>query len=42
MQKIINMLATTAARIEARKHPNAIILQNLPRSIQLGGFTCGA
>jgi ABC-type bacteriocin/lantibiotic exporter with double-glycine peptidase domain len=42
MQKIIDAIATTAARIEALTHPNAIILPNFTRSIQLDSYSCGA
>jgi len=41
MQNIIDTLATTAARIEALAHPDAVILP-FPRSIQLDTYSCGA
>ena len=42
VQNIIDAIATTAARIEALKYPDAIILPNFPRSVQLDSYSCGA
>jgi predicted double-glycine peptidase len=42
VQKTIDVLATTAARLEALTHPDAIILPHFPSSIQLDSLTCGA
>jgi ABC-type bacteriocin/lantibiotic exporter with double-glycine peptidase domain len=42
VQNIIDAIATTAARIETFAHPNAVILPNFPRSIQLDEYSCGA
>jgi ABC-type bacteriocin/lantibiotic exporter with double-glycine peptidase domain len=39
---MIDAIATTAARIEALTHPNAIILPHFPRSLQLDSKSCGA
>ena len=40
--RIVDTLATAAARLEESVYPNAIILPNFPRSIQLDGYSCGA
>ena len=42
VQEIVDSLATAAARLEESAYPNAIILPNFPRSIQLDGYSCGA
>lgn len=42
VQNIIDAIATTAAKIEALTHPDATILPNFPRSLQLDSFSCGA
>ncbi len=42
VQYIIDGLATTAAKLEALAYPDAIILPNFPRSIQLDYHSCGA
>jgi predicted double-glycine peptidase len=39
--RIIDTIATTAARIEALAYPDAVILP-VPRSIQLDSYSCGA
>lgn len=40
--RLVDLLATTAARIEEAAYPNAVILPNFPRSIQLDYHTCGS
>jgi predicted double-glycine peptidase len=40
--RIVDTLATTAARLEEVAYPHAAILLNFPRSIQLDGYSCGA
>jgi len=42
VQNIIDAIATTAVRIEALTHPDATILQDFPRNIQLDDYSCGA
>jgi hypothetical protein len=42
MQKIIDAIATTAAKLETLTHPDAVILPNFSRSIQLDYYSCGA
>jgi len=41
-QNIIDTLATSAAKIETLAYPDAIILPNFPRSVQLDFYSCGA
>jgi len=40
--RIVDTLATAAARLEESAYPHAIILPDFPRSIQLDGYSCGA
>ena len=41
-QNIIDTLATAAAKIETLAYPDAVILSNFPRSVQLDYYSCGA
>jgi len=40
--RIVDSLATAVARLEESAYPNAVILPDFPRSIQLDGYSCGA
>ncbi|MGA9405863.1 MAG: cysteine peptidase family C39 domain-containing protein [Bacteroidota bacterium] len=42
LQTAVDLVATAAARLEESAYPNAVILPNFPRSIQLEGYSCGA
>jgi ABC-type bacteriocin/lantibiotic exporter with double-glycine peptidase domain len=42
IQQVVDFLASIGAETEALIHPDAIILSNFPRSIQLDSFSCGA
>ena len=42
VQEIVDAMATAAARLEESAYPNAVILPNFPRSIQLDKYSCGA
>ena len=41
VQSIIDAFATAAARLEESAYPNAVILPNFPRSIQMDYHSCG-
>lgn len=41
-QHLIDTLFSSMARTEEKLHPNATILPNFPRSIQLDFYSCGA
>jgi predicted double-glycine peptidase len=41
-QHVVDALFTSLARTEERLHPDAILLPNFPRSIQLDYYSCGA
>jgi ABC-type bacteriocin/lantibiotic exporter with double-glycine peptidase domain len=41
VQNIIDLIATTAARIETLIHSDAVILSDFPRSLQLSSYSCG-
>jgi ABC-type bacteriocin/lantibiotic exporter with double-glycine peptidase domain len=41
LQQAVDFLATAAARLEESAYPNAAILPNFPRSIQLDYHSCG-
>ena len=40
--RIVDTLATAAARIEESAYPNACLLKNFPRSIRIDGYSYGA
>ncbi len=40
--RLVDTLAKVAARIEESAYPNAVILPDFPRSIQLDRYSCGA
>jgi len=40
--RIVDTLVTAAARLEESAYPNAVILPNFPRSIQLDKYSCGS
>jgi len=40
--RIVDTLTTAAAHIEEFAYPNATILRNLPKSLQLDHYSCGA
>ena len=40
--RIVDTIGTAAARLEESAYPNAVILPNFPRSIQLDYHSCGA
>ena len=42
VRRIVDTLATAAARLEKSAFPNAVSLPDFPRSIQLDGYSCGA
>jgi ABC-type bacteriocin/lantibiotic exporter with double-glycine peptidase domain len=42
IQNIIDTLATAAARLETLAYPDAVILPNFRRSIQIDYYSCGA
>lgn len=39
---IVNSLAEAAARLEESAYPNAVLLNQFPRSLQLDKYSCGA
>ncbi len=42
MQQIVDFLASICADAETILHPDAVILPNFPRSLQLDSYSCGA
>ena len=42
LQQIVDFLASLGADVETLIHPDAVILPDFPRSIQLDDYSCGA